>query len=306
MSNIEKSTHIKDLVIQKEKPFMTLAPDMDFQKESVFALMAVKNSTYLAACDPNSIAESVLGVAMTGLTLNPIMAHGYLIPNKGKAQFRPGYQGLIYLLIKSGLVRQVEARNVCENDEFDLAYGDNPSLTHKPAKGERGELVGFYAIATDIDGNKHIEYMAMDEVFAVAKRGDMNKGAVALKDLKGPWGTDTSEMGRKTVVRRLFKYLPKNNIKKEFEDRLAKAFDADNDEDITAGTTSGSSSSSTRDLMEGIEFEVSDPIPINQVKVGPPPPAVAAAPQPTAGNATANATGNTPANASKPTANEIK
>jgi recombination protein RecT len=203
MSNIKLA---QQAIAKQEERFNNIAPDMNFQKEMMYAMQSMSNNSYLASCDPKTIASSVLSVAMSGLTLNPVMAHGYLLPRKGKAVFQAGYQGLIYLLISSGMVKKVEARVVHENDLFELSYGTDANIIHKPNISNPGPIAGFYAVATDADGNKYIEHMSNDAVYGIALRSDMNK---KTQKMTGAWDTDYEEMGRKTVLRRMFKYLPK-------------------------------------------------------------------------------------------------
>jgi len=216
MSNIKLA---QQAITVQEKRFRELAPDMSFQKEMMYAMQAMSNNTYLASCDPKSIASAVLGVAMSGLTLNPVMAHGYLVPRKGRAVFQPGYQGLIFLLTKSKIVKQVEARAVYANDDFELEYGSETKVSHKPNMKDRGDVIGFYAVATDMNDCKYVEYMSKDEVVVNAMRSDMNKKA----GLSGAWQTDFVEMARKTVIRRLFKYLPKSTDDSSLLSRLTEA-----------------------------------------------------------------------------------
>lgn len=216
MSNIKLA---QQAISVQEKRFREIAPDMSFQKEMIYAMQAMSGNSYLASCDPKSVASSVLGVAMSGLTLNPVMGHGYLVPRKGKAVFQPGYQGLIYLLTKSKIVKQVEARVVYENDLFELEYGSETKVIHKPNLKDKGDVVGFYAIATDNNDCKYVEYMSKDDVVVNAMRSDMNKKA----GLSGAWQTDFVEMGRKTVIRRLFKYLPKSTDDSSLMSRLSEA-----------------------------------------------------------------------------------
>jgi len=216
MSNIKLA---QQAITVQEKRFKEIAPDMSFQKEMMYAMQAMSNNSYLSTCDPKSIASAVLGVAMSGLTLNPVMGHGYLVPRKGKAVFQPGYQGLIFLLTKSKIVKQVEARVVYENDEFSLEYGTETKIMHKPNMKDKGEPIGFYAIATDTNDCKYVEYMTKNEVVGNAMRSDMNKKS----GLSGAWQTDFVEMGRKTVIRRLFKYLPKSTDDSSLMSRLSEA-----------------------------------------------------------------------------------
>ena len=206
MSNIKLA---QQAIATQEERFKQIAPDMVFEKEAMYALQALSNNAFLQTCDAKSVSAAVLNVAMSGLTLNPVMGHGYLVPRKGKCVFQPGYQGLIYLLVSSGILKNVEARVVYANDLFEINYGTSTSITHKPViNGNPGDVIGVYAIATGSNDEKHIEYMTAQEVYNIAMRSDMNKKS---QKLNGAWGTDFTEMARKTVIRRLFKYLPKND-----------------------------------------------------------------------------------------------
>ena len=53
---------------------------------------------------------------------------------------------------------------VCQNDKFDLVYGFDEKLVHAPALGERGEIIGFYAIAKLCDGGHAFEFMSRLQV----------------------------------------------------------------------------------------------------------------------------------------------
>lgn len=202
--------------IEKLKdPFHDAAPDMSFEKESMFALQLIGNGDYIkkvATSNPKSVAQSLMNVSMSGLSLNPALGHGYLIPQGGKISFRPGYQGLIYLALSSGIVKTIEARVVYENDEFDYEFGLNPRLHHKPALKNAGEISCAYAIATDAEGNKHVEMMTIDQIMDIAMKSEMNKKA---SKLTGIWLEHFAEMCRKTVIRRLYKFIPKHNVKNE-------------------------------------------------------------------------------------------
>jgi recombination protein RecT len=121
------NNNVQLAITNQEGSFKQTAPEMDWEKERLYALSAISKNDFLSKTDPKSMASAVLQVAMSGLSLNPTLAHGYLIPRGGKCVFQPGYQGLIYLLVGSGLVKDINARVVYENDEFELEFGDNAS-----------------------------------------------------------------------------------------------------------------------------------------------------------------------------------
>lgn len=215
------TSNVQLIVSKQEAIFKQTAPDMDWEREKLYALSAISKSDELARTDQKSIASSVLQVAMSGLSLNPTLAHGYLIPRGGKCVFQPGYQGLIYLLVGSGLVKDINARVVYANDEFELEFGDNAKFKHKPATKNKGEIIGAYAEAILADGVKSYEYMDIEDIKAMARRGNMNKGKTVLT---GIWSTDLGEMCRKTLIRRIYKYLPKTNVTNpKMFDRLQNA-----------------------------------------------------------------------------------
>ncbi len=112
-----------------------------------------------------------------------------------------GYKGLIDLARRSGQIVSIAAHEVCENDHFELVYGLNEKLNHTPAMGERGEVIGFYAVAKLKDGGHCFEFMSRYQINEIMAN-TQSKGAY------GPWKDNFVEMGRKTVIRRLSKYLP--------------------------------------------------------------------------------------------------
>jgi recombination protein RecT len=134
-----------------------------------------------------------------------VLGHGYILPYKKTAVFIPGYKGLLDLARRSGEISWVQAHVVYENDEFHYTYGADPTITHVPAriKGEEpGPMTAAYGIAKFKSGEVQFEVMHKDEIEAIRKRSR------AAND--GPWVTDYDEMARKTVIRRLCKFLPMN------------------------------------------------------------------------------------------------
>ncbi len=179
------------------------------------ALLAVARDRSLQSCTSLSLFTAVINAAELGLDFTPGKAHAYLVKYGDKAQFMPSYKGMIDLARRSGDVKKIESVIVKEHDQFRIKFGTDPGIEHEPPKkGERGEMIGVYAVATFSDGEKQFDYMAKEEIDSIRKR---SKAANS-----GPWVTDYAEMARKTVVRRLFKYLPCSS------DMLSRAIEADN------------------------------------------------------------------------------
>jgi len=96
---------------------------------------------------------------------------------------------------------------VCEKDVFDFAYGLEERLEHKPALGERGKVIAFYSVAKLVGGGGHaFEVMSARQIEEI--RDSSQNYKFARDKSSTVWGQHHVEMGRKTALRRLFKYLP--------------------------------------------------------------------------------------------------
>src|SRR5687768_3657520 len=124
------------------------------------AQVAATTTPELAECDVASLIGAIGQCAQMGLEPNTVLGHAYLVPFKTKRKDKDGndkwvdsvqviigYKGLIDLARRSGQIVSIAAHEVCENDKFELVYGLDEKLNHTPAMGERGEIIGFYAIA---------------------------------------------------------------------------------------------------------------------------------------------------------------
>lgn len=155
----------------------------------------------LAECDQASLFGAVIQASQLGLEIGSHLGHCYLIPFKNKqkgiteCQFIVGYRGMIDLARRSGQIISLQAHAVYENDEFDFAYGLEERLDHVPARSDKGDMIAVYAVAKLVGGGHQIEVMWKSDVDLVAKSF-------------GPWKDHYEEMAKKTVIRRLFKYLP--------------------------------------------------------------------------------------------------
>ena len=189
------------------------------------ATIAVTTTPALLECDVPSLVSAIGQCAAMGLEPNTVLGHAYLVPFNTKrktargeewvksVQVIIGYKGLIDLARRSGRITSISAHEVCANDEFSLIYGTNERIEHKPALGDRGAILGFYAVAQLKDGGYAMEFVARADVDAIMMNSqsatyfDKQTKTRKLKD-GGPWAEHYVEMGRKTAIRRLSKYLP--------------------------------------------------------------------------------------------------
>ena len=178
-------------------------------------LSALSTNPKLQECTPQSFLGAMMTAAQLGLEPNTPLGQAYLIPRyNGKTgtqecSFQLGYKGLIDLAYRSGEIIMVGAYTVYSNDEFEVTLGLDPNVVHKPAKGQRGEPIAFYAVWKGKNGGCGFEVMSMDEVKAHAKKfSDAYK-----KGWSSPWESNFEEMAKKTVLKKCLKYAP---LKTEF------------------------------------------------------------------------------------------
>lgn len=209
--------------------FIKLIDEDTFNKECSFALQHLSKNAYLQKATPNSLLTSVLNIAQVGLTLNPIMKLAYLVPRfiNGNVEccLEPSYQGLVKLLTDSGSVNNVYAHLIYENDIFEQILGTENTIVHKPKLGNRGNAIGVYGVAVLANGGKQTEVMDIEEVNEIRASSESYKSFKAGKVSSCIWESWYDEMARKTVIKRLVKYLPKSNY-----DKIAAAIDLTNDD----------------------------------------------------------------------------
>lgn len=205
--------------------FTEIVDEITFKKEISFAMQILGKNSYLASATQNSILESVLNIAQIGLTLNPAMKMAYLVPRRAGGQvvccLEPSYQGLCKLVTDTGSVKNIYAHPVYENDQFSHVLGTNVQLIHKPTISNKGSMIAVYAVAILNDDRTQVEVMDIEEVNKIRDRSEGYKSFKSGKASTAIWETDYSEMARKTVVKRLTKYLPKT----EQWDKVQSAID---------------------------------------------------------------------------------
>ena len=176
------------------------------------AITAMTRTPKLKECDQGSFFLALLNLSQLGLEPDGRRAHLIPFNNKKKGivecQLIIDYKGLVELAMRSGLLSYIHADVVCENDLFEFDKGEIKS--HKiDFKQPRGEAYAAYAIARFKDGSEKCEVMHLDEVDKIRSR--------SLAGSSGPWETDYREMAKKTVFRRLSKWL---TLSPEFRDAL--------------------------------------------------------------------------------------
>lgn len=179
------------------------------------ALGALRTTPKLMECTVESLFGAIVTCSQLGLEPNTPMGHAYLIPfgnrkaNRTDVQLIIGYKGLVDLARRSGQIESISARVVHENDEFDVEYGTVDEIRHRPLIfGDRGAVIGVYAVGKLKDGGRQFEFMSVDEVNRIRDGSQGYQSAIRYNRTDHPWQAFWQEMAKKTAIRRLCKYLP--------------------------------------------------------------------------------------------------
>lgn len=166
--------------------------------------------------NPLSFAGAMLRASQLGLEVGNGLGHCYLLPFEKRrkidgqwqtvaveTQLIIGYKGMIDLARRSGQIESIYATEVYAGEHFKVTLGLNPGIEHERSldnDGKAESVIAVYAVAKLQGGGFQFEVMGRNQIEAIRARSKS-------KD-DGPWITDWIEMAKKTVTRRLFKYLP--------------------------------------------------------------------------------------------------
>ena len=174
------------------------------------ALLAMQKTPKLAKCTEASFFNCLIQLSSLGLEPDGRLAH--LIPFDNRKEGTTectlivDWKGLKELVLRTGLISYVHADVVCEGDLIEYNAGE--LKTHVPwflrrdadKPAEEGDVFAAYALARMKDGSTQCVVMSTGEIEGIRQRSKS-------KD-SGPWVTDLNEMRKKTVFRRLAKWLP--------------------------------------------------------------------------------------------------
>ena len=173
------------------------------------ALLASSHQPDLLKCTVPSLLRAVMDASQLGLDFGGgPTARAHIVPFRNKkldcylATLIPGYQGFIEIAYRTGRVKFIDAQLVYDRDECEYELGTKPFIRHRPfLAGDRGRLLFGYAIVLMIDSDiPKLEIMTAADLDAIRKRSRSGDA--------GPWRTDTAQMQRKTLIRRIVKFIP--------------------------------------------------------------------------------------------------
>jgi recombination protein RecT len=207
LQKTEKPTTVAGMMkTYKDQIALALPKHMTPDRMVRIVTTEMRKNVELMKCEPTSMFGAVIQCSQLGLEPGSALGHAYLLPfnnrKKGimEVQVIIGYRGMIDMARRSGQIVSLSANCWYENDEFSYKYGLRPELDHTPTMGDPGKMLGAYAVAQLKDGGHQFEVMTLDAINKIKAKSKTSRF--------GPWVDHFEEMARKTVVRRLFKYLP--------------------------------------------------------------------------------------------------
>lgn len=171
------------------------------------ALTSARKNPELLECTPESFLGAVIQSSQLGLEPDTPMGHAYLVPfrngktGKKEVNFMTGYRGLLDLVYRTADAPILWPTAVYDGDGFEYKLGLNPALDHVAMPHDSlARLTYVYCVASFRDGRKVFDVMTFAEVEAIRCRSKATGFT--------PWKTDYEAMAKKTVIRRMVKYLP--------------------------------------------------------------------------------------------------
>lgn len=207
---------LKQQIRQMESQFALAMPKGTEAAQLVRdALTCIQQTPKLADCSPQTVLGALMTCAQLGLRPGVSgLGHAWVLPywdaksRTNVAQLIIGYKGYVDLAYRSGQIATVIARTVYDGDTFDVEYGIDEKLIHKPAMaGDRSKPVAHYAIVKLANGGRSFWVMTEDEMQAWKRKyAPKNKAG----NIVGPWVSDYEAMARKTCLLRLAAWMPKS------------------------------------------------------------------------------------------------
>ncbi len=180
-----------------EGEVMKLVGSLDVAKRMArVCLTQVMAEEKLLKCTPESLFAVFYELASMGLEPG---RDAYLIPRGGRVTCIIKAEGYMRAARNSGEIRKVWSDVIRAKDEHAMVGGsESPHLVHNYLLGNRGEIIGAYAVAEWKDGTQTIELV--DRSYLDNCR--------AQSDNKKNWDLWPEAYCRKSVTRRLCKKLP--------------------------------------------------------------------------------------------------
>ena len=167
------------------------------------ALSLMNDNPDLAKYGQPQLIAGLMKGAFLGLDF--YSKEAYLIPYGSKLNYQTDYRGEMKLAKKYSIrpIKNIYSEIVREGDTFETGVENNQRyVTYKPLPFNGGKIVGAFAVVEYEDGGIGVETMSLAELETTRKKSKASN-SMAWKDF-------TTSMYRKTVIRRLCKYIERD------------------------------------------------------------------------------------------------
>ena len=158
------------------------------------------NAEALSKFSQQEIIAGLIKGASLGLEF--INKECYLIPYGSKLNYQTSYTGEMKLAKKysSRPIKEIYAKLIREGDVFEeMIINGEQTFNFKPLPLNDGAIIGAFAAVIYRDGGMNFEVMGLKELENTRKHSKASNSPA--------WKDFTGEMYRKTVIRRLCKYI---------------------------------------------------------------------------------------------------
>ena len=176
----------------------TAYPGFDAARMAAGLMQAAAKEPNILKASPASLFIALSNCARWGLDIGE---GAYLVAIGGRVEAWPDYRGLKAMAIRQGIIRGAEEQVVYAGDHFEIEYGSEAKIIHRPilTEANRGAMIGAYTILTLRFQAKTWHWMPLDQIDRIrAKSKSWSKGPCP------PW------YAKKTVIRDWLNRQPKS------------------------------------------------------------------------------------------------
>jgi recombinational DNA repair protein RecT len=225
--------------------------EMIFEREKILFLKTMQDNKQLADCDRFTIYSSFVELAVSGLTLQDGQA--YIIPYNKKAQFQIGWKGRLEQIQQIPAVNWINTpvlvyASELDNFDYEIREGAVHIIKHKPnLKRPEKDPIQFVYLTIETAFGVKTHLMSREDVLAIRDRYSIpykryiedckSTGTEVGKPIKKKgqhgdyfvdppfWVTNESEAFKKTLVKRVYKELPKTARMKALDSKIEENYD---------------------------------------------------------------------------------
>lgn len=190
---------MNDYLVESEKELKRVLPaHVSSDRFLRICQTEITKNPLLLECSKVSFLGSIFISAQLGLEIGSHLGYAYLIPYKKECSFQIGYKGWLDLVRRPDKITGVNVQNIYDNDFIEMDPINNEIKFSPLYKGDRGKHYMTVAVAHFKDGNKHIDWMSVEQI-------NKRKGVAKTSNVWNEW---YERMAEKTVLKSLCRLLP--------------------------------------------------------------------------------------------------